>query len=55
MTEHHHDCPACDHTRTTVTFHGLLGWVVAIGFLILWLTDGVLSRILAAVLIEWMP
>lgn len=46
---HVHDCPACD----SLTFHGVLGWIVAIGFFVLWLTDSVLSRILTAIVIEW--
>ena len=49
-----HDCPACDHARLNADAIGWVGWAVAAGFFVLWLTDANLGRWLAAILINWM-
>jgi hypothetical protein len=46
-------CPTCDRMQMNRLFRGLGGWLVALGFFALWLVDASLSRVLAAVLIEW--
>lgn len=46
-------CPACDRVRMEAGVRGLIGWLVAAGFLLLWLADSHLGRCLGALLIEW--
>ena len=55
MTEENpgHDCPHCDRVRMNEGFHGRAGWVIAVGFFVLWLTDSVVGRMVIAFLIEW--
>lgn len=47
-------CPACDEERQDVSIRAQLGWLVAVGFLLLWAFDSQLGRFLAALLIEVM-
>lgn len=47
-------CPACDQERQDLSIRSQLGWLVAIGFLLLWAFDSHLGRWIAALLIEVM-